>query len=136
MQEQRLRILVLSEFFPTPVAPALGIFVARQVAYLQRSCDNVVVAPTRVFPHLRLWKQLARPRRFLNEWRLWRSDLLRIPLYADVNGVPVLYPRYTSPPKQVVHGAWGFFAYLFLRRQLRTLHYERPFDLIHAHYAS
>ncbi len=31
---------------------------------------------------------------------------------------------------------WGFFAYGFLRPLLRRLHAARPFDLIHAHYAS
>jgi teichuronic acid biosynthesis glycosyltransferase TuaC len=94
------------------------------------------VAPRRVFPHLRLWKHLARPRRFLAEWRKWRSDLQHTPTQRELNGVPVYYPRYTAPPKQLFHGLWGFFAYPFLRAQLRALHRERPFDLIHAHYAS
>jgi len=136
MPEQRLRVLVLSELFPNPVRPAFGVFVERQVFHLQSTCDNVVVVPTRVFPHLRLWKHPLRPLRFLNEWRQWRAELKATPTCGEVNGMRVVYPRYTSPPKQVFHALWGFFAYVFLRRRLRALHREQPFDLIHAHYAS
>jgi len=136
MSGQRLRVLVISELYPNPVLSALGIFIERQVFHLQPYCDSIVVSPIRVFPHLQLWKQLQRPARFAAEWRRWQANLARIPECADVNGVPVLYPRYTSLPKQVFHGLWGFFAYPFLYRQLKRLHRQQPFDLIHAHYAS
>jgi glycosyltransferase involved in cell wall biosynthesis len=49
--------------------------------------------------------------------------------------MPVFYPRYTSLPKQVFHGTWGFFAYPFVRGTLKELHSRYHFDLIHAHYA-
>jgi glycosyltransferase involved in cell wall biosynthesis len=62
--------------------------------------------------------------------------LKSIPQKSEVNGIPVYYSRYTSPPKQIFHGTWGFFAYLFLRRRLKALHQQYNFDLIHAHYAS
>ena len=136
MYRPRLRILVLSEFFPSPATPALGSFVERQVDHLQPHCDQVVVVPTRVFPHLRIWRQIGRPQRVWAELRAWRAALRRIPLQADHKGIPVHYPRYTSQPKQLLHGLWGMFAYLFLRGKLRALHAEQPFDLIHAHYAS
>jgi glycosyltransferase involved in cell wall biosynthesis len=136
MSERRLRVLCISELFPNPVLPALGIFVERQTFHLQPYCDNIVVAPVRVFPHLQLWKHLRRPTQFGKEWRRWRSDLARIPARGDINGLPVYYPRYTSLPKQIFHGLWGFFAYVFVRKQLIALHRKQPFDLIHAHYAS
>lgn len=136
MSAQRLRVLVLSDLFPNPARPAFGIFVERQVFHLQPRCDSMVVAPTRVFPPLRLWKRLLWPKRFLAEWRAWRAELRSIPPESEVNGIRVLYPRYTSPPKQVFHGVWGFFAYLFIRRRLIALHRTWPVDLIHAHYAS
>jgi len=130
------QILTLSELFPNPAWPALGIFVERQAYHLLPFCDVTVVAPVRVFPHLRLWKHILAPKRFQAEWCRWRADLARIPLRDKVNEMSVFYPRYTSPPKQIFHGLWGFFAYPFLQRLLRTLHAERTFDLIHAHYAS
>src|SRR5690348_11405720 len=136
MSEGRLHVLVLSDLFPNPARPALGIFVERQTFHLQRYADNTVVAPVRIFPHLRLWKQLWHPKRFVLEWKDWRAELARIPLQSTVNGLYAHYPRYTSPPRQLFHGLWGFFAYLFVARKLHALHREKPFHLIHAHYAS
>jgi len=133
---KRLSVLVLSELFPNPSYPAFGIFVERQVFHLQSYCLNVVVAPVRVFPPLRIWRQCFSPRKFLLEWRKWEEALQRIPKRDIVNGIEVHYPRYTSPPKQGFHGLWGFFAYPFVFNLLRDLHGIYRFDLIHAHYAS
>ena len=134
--QRKVRILVLSELFPNPPYPAFGIFVERQTFHLQSYCDSVVVAPVRVFPHLRIWKRLFSPARFLAEWQRWREALRQIPEQGSVNGIEVHYPRYTSPPKQVFHGLWGFFAYPFVVKLLRNLHNKHHFGLIHAHYAS
>jgi glycosyltransferase involved in cell wall biosynthesis len=136
MRTGRLNVLVISELFPNPPYPAFGIFVERQTSHLQPWCNNVVVAPVRVFPPLRIWKQVFSPVRFLSEWRKWRRDLQQIPPQGEVNGLKVFYPRYTSPPKQIAHGLWGFFAYPFLAGLLQRLHREYHFNLIHAHYAS
>jgi glycosyltransferase involved in cell wall biosynthesis len=94
-----------------------------------------VVAPTRIFPPLRVWRQLAKPRQLRAEWRRWRSQVASTPPSARIGDLTVHYPHYTSPPKQVFHGLWGFWAYAFLLPLLRRLHRERQFDLIHAHYA-
>ena len=131
----RPRVLVLSELYPNPVKPAFGIFVERQTHHLGAFCDVHVVAPVRVFPPLRLWKEVANPARFGGAWNEWLGGIRGIPPRDVVNGIPVEYPRYISPPRQFFHGSWGFFAYPFLRDHIRGLHLDRPFDLIHAHYA-
>jgi teichuronic acid biosynthesis glycosyltransferase TuaC len=136
MSRKRLRVLVLSELFPNPARPALGIFVERQTYYMQSFCENVVVAPLRVFPHLRLWKHLLHPEHFKNAWQQWRGELRKIPHQGETNGISVFFPRYISPPKQGFHGMWGFFAYAYLGKLLRAMHDKFTFDLIHAHYAS
>jgi glycosyltransferase involved in cell wall biosynthesis len=133
---KRLRVLVISDLFPNPPNPALGVFVERQTTHLQSHCDNVVVSPIRIFPHLRLWKQISQPSRFRAQWQGWRTELAQIPDKWQINGVPVHYPRYTSPPKQGFRAMWGFFAYPVLRKKLHVLHKAYSFDLIHAHYAS
>ena len=133
---KRLSVLVLSELFPNPSYPAFGIFVERQAFYLQSYCLNVVVAPVRVFPPLRIWKQCFSPRGFILEWRKWEEALQRIPRRDIVNGIQVHYPLYTSPPRQGFHGLWGFFAYPLVVKLLRDLHSTYRFNLIHAHYAS
>ncbi len=132
----RLNVLVLSEAFPNPTALTSGIFVQHQVSQIEAYCDQVVVSPIRVFPHLRLWKEIYRPKRLVASWQDWWTGLKRIPSQGEISGIPVFYPRYTSPPKQFFHGLWGFFAYPFLRQLLYELQSIRKFDLIHAHYAS
>jgi len=111
--------------------------VENQARHLLPYCDVTVIAPVRVFPHLRLWKRLIRPRSFLKEWKQWQAELRHIPFYRESDsGIPVFYPRYTSPPRQIFHGLWGFFAYPFLLNLLKDLHHSHHFDLVHAHYAS
>jgi glycosyltransferase involved in cell wall biosynthesis len=129
----RLKVLVLSDFFPMPPR-ADGIFVERQAYHLKPWCDQAVVVAVRVFPHLRIWKQVYRPARFLQEWKKWKDRIVEMPSTGDVNGLPVFYVRYTSPPKQIFQSVWGFFAYPFLKRTLVALHKEHHFDLIHAHW--
>jgi glycosyltransferase involved in cell wall biosynthesis len=76
------------------------------------------------------------PGRFAIGWRKWLAELKQIPRKSEGPAYPIFYPRYTSPPKQIFHGTWGFFAYFFLAKQLHHLHKEYQFDLIHAHYAA
>ncbi len=136
MPKERLHVLFISELYPNPPKPAFGIFVEHQASHLLPYCDVTVIAPVRIFPHLRLWKHFLRPRSFLQDWRQWQAELRHIPPYQKRNDIPVFYPRYTSPPKQIFHGLWGFFAYPFLVNLLRDLHRQNNFGLIHAHYAS
>ncbi|NJN16538.1 MAG: glycosyltransferase family 4 protein [Oscillochloris sp.] len=136
MSEQRLRVLVLSDLFPAPSRPAYGIFVERQTTHVQRYCDHTVVVPTRIFPHLRIWRELARPAQVRGAWRDWRKEIREIPLQSDIYGYPVYYPRYTAPPHQLSHASWGFCAYPALVGLVRRLHIAQPFDLIHAHYGT
>lgn len=130
------RVLVLSDLFPNPARPAFGIFVERQCHYLQAYCQQVVVAPVRVFPHLRIWGKALKPREFVQKWSEWQGELKATPANREVNGLSVYYPRYTSPPRQGFLGTWGYFAYPFLLPLLRQLHEQHNFDLIHAHYAA
>lgn len=132
----RPNVLVLSDLFPTPGRPAYGIFVERQTTYTHAFCDHVVVSPTRIFPHLRIWKQWRRLDRFATQWREWRHEMRQVPAYSEQYGYPVYYPRYTSPPHQLSHALWGFFAYPAMHSLLRRLHASRPFDLVHAHYGT
>jgi glycosyltransferase involved in cell wall biosynthesis len=131
MSPRRLRVLTISELFPDPARPAFGVFVAHQVQHLQAQTEQVVVVPSRVFPPLRLWRNAR-----LADWRRWCSGITQLPVRAEAYGAPVFYPRYTSPPRQLAYGSWGFFAYAALRSLLFALHREYRFDLIHAHYAS
>jgi teichuronic acid biosynthesis glycosyltransferase TuaC len=130
----RLKVLVLSDLFPTPTRPADGIFVERQAYHLKPWCDQVVVVSVRIFPPLRIWKYLPRPVRLLAEWKDWKNNIRQIPIAGEVNGLPTFYVRYTSLPKPLFQSSWGFCAYPFLKRTLEALHKRYHFDLIHAHW--
>ena len=135
MSARTLRVLTISDLFPDPSHPALGVFVAHQVRQLQRSTEQVVVVPLRVFPHLRFWREVSSARGVMQAWRSWRAELAQIPARSTFHGSPLLYVRYTSPPRQLAQATWGFFAYPRLLPNLWRLHREQPFDLMHAHYA-
>jgi glycosyltransferase involved in cell wall biosynthesis len=131
------RVLVISDFFPDPGRLAYGIFVERQTTHSASFCDPVVVVPTRIFPPQRVWKEWRQLTHFRSAWGAWRHELHQIPAYDDKTyGYPVHYPRYTSPPRQLIHALWGFFAYPFVAPLLRRLHEQQGFDLVHAHYAT
>jgi len=76
------------------------------------------------------------PKSFINKWSDWKKDLNSIPTQAEIGNLQVYYPHYTSPPRQIFHGTWGYFAYLFLKPLLQDLYVRNHFDIIHAHYAT
>ena len=133
---QRMRVLTISDLFPSPLRPADGIFVEHQVKHLVPYCSSTVVVPLRVFPPARLWRLLFRPGQAGAAWRDWLKEVRSVPSEAGPKGIEVQRLRYTSPPRQVLHGLWGFFAYVSLRGKLHLLDNQRHFQLIHAHYAS
>jgi glycosyltransferase involved in cell wall biosynthesis len=54
---------------------------------------------------------------------------------ANLEGVPVRYVRFVSPPRPTSYANWGGWAARSLGRALDALQQEWPIDLIHAHYA-
>jgi teichuronic acid biosynthesis glycosyltransferase TuaC len=134
--QQRPHILTLSALFPDPGRPVFGNFVARQTAQILSEFDTSVVVPTRIFPHLRLWREWRQPRRLAAAWADWRRATAQIPLRDDRRGFSVYYPRFSSPPRQLLHALDGFFAYPAVLPLIRRLQRERPFALMHAHYAT
>lgn len=133
---KRRNVLVISEYYPNPARPAFGIFVEKQTVYNQQHSQSTVLAPVRIFPHVSLWKNSSQPAKFVEQWRRWATELTQIPPQNETDEINVYYPRYTSPPKQIVHGLWGYCAYPFVQATLRRLHAQHKFDLIHAHYAT
>jgi glycosyltransferase involved in cell wall biosynthesis len=117
-----MRILLLSHLYPRPDDPGYGIFVHRQVRWLQRfGCDIVVLSPVPWAP------------RHLHFKAKWHNYGL-IPATAIWENVPVYYPRFLRWP-----GAWfraiaGFTVYRSILSLVIKLHNDQPFDLIHSHF--
>ena len=60
------------------------------------------------------------------------ARLLLQPRRIQIDGIPVHYVRYVSPPRGRLYAGWGAWGAPALRRALRT---AGRFDLIHAHNA-
>jgi glycosyltransferase involved in cell wall biosynthesis len=60
---------------------------------------------------------------------------LRQPTSDELDGIPVRYVRYLSPPRPLSYGSWGAWAAPALARALHRVRRGFPFELIHAHYA-
>jgi teichuronic acid biosynthesis glycosyltransferase TuaC len=126
-----LRVAVVAEYYPRPSDPAWGIWAHRQAAgVLDRGVDVRALALERPLPPLRA---LRRPD--LGLLRDWTRRLRQPPADATLDGVPVSYVRFISPPRPLSYASWGWWAARPLGRALDRLVAEAPLDLVHAHYA-
>lgn len=119
-----MRVAVVAEFYPRDEDPVLGVWAHRQaVAARDAGADVRVFVLHRVVPaeaELRGGAAL----------RSLRAKLKQ-PRHTELDGVPIEYVRFASPPRGMSYGTWGAWAALPLRRALRG----RDFDLVHAHNA-
>ncbi len=114
-----MRVAVVAEFYPRRHDPVLGVWAHRQaLAARDAGAELSVFVLHRVVP----------PRREL--WAL--VALARQPSLEDLDGLPVRYVRYLSPPRGRGYARWGAWAAPALGRALRS---AGPFDLVHAHNA-
>jgi glycosyltransferase involved in cell wall biosynthesis len=117
-----VRVLIVAEYYPRAADPVLGIWAHRQaVAARDAGADVRVLVLHRPIP---------------SASSLRRGDLpkalapARQPSTADLDGLPVRYVRYASPPRTWSYRTWGAWAAPAVRRAL----HDGPVDLIHAHY--
>lgn len=122
-----MKVVVVAEFYPRAHDPVLGIWAHRQaMAVRDAGADVRVVVLHRPIP------PLDTPRAELPR-ALGR--LLRQPSHAVLDGLPVDYVRWLSPPRPRSYGQWGAWAAPALALHLRRLHRRWPFELVHAHSA-
>ena len=114
-----MRVAVVAEFYPRRHDPVLGVWAHRQALAARDAGAQVsVFVLHRVVP----------PRRELSAV----VALARQPSLEHLDGLPVRYVRYLSPPRGRAYARWGTWAAPALGRALRR---AGPFDLIHAHNA-
>ena len=122
-----MKALVVAEFYPRQDDPVLGVWAHRQAqAAIEAGAEVRVVVlhrivPPRSTPVLRRLPAAAR--------------LARHPSSLELDGVPVEYVRYASPPMEGSYGSWGSWAAKPLAKALRRIGAEFPFDVVHAHNA-
>lgn len=120
-----MKALVVAEFYPRARDPVLGVWAHRQaLAARDAGADVRVVVLDRPIPASAEARSPA----------AWRAAA-RQPRRAELDGVPVDYVRYLSPPRPRAYGSWGKYAAPALAVHLRRLRSRWPFDLVHAHNA-
>jgi glycosyltransferase involved in cell wall biosynthesis len=123
-----VKVAVVAEYYPRAGDPVLGVWAHRQ-ALAARDAGaevRVLVLHRPVPPAAALRARDARA----------MAAPLRQPRRAVLDRIDVRYVRYVSPPRGRAYGSWGRWAAPALRRALRRLRTEFPFDLVHAHYAA
>ena len=122
-----MKVLILAEYYPRAGDSTLGIWAHRQaLAARDAGADVRVLVLHRPLPPLADVRRLA-----------FRAvgEALGQPAAAQLDGISVGYLRYLSPPRPWSYASWGAWAAPPLRRALRRIQAEFPFELAHAHYA-
>jgi teichuronic acid biosynthesis glycosyltransferase TuaC len=119
-----MKILVLSHLYPSNHNWNSGIFVHEQVIELSKQgCQIKVVSPVRYAPF---------PLHLLSDkWRRYAET----PEDNMLDGIHIFHPRFISFPKGYFLEYTGDLMRLGILQNIKLLHDEYNFDLIHAHVA-
>jgi teichuronic acid biosynthesis glycosyltransferase TuaC len=117
-----VRVAVVSEFYPRAYDPVLGVWAHRQAVAARDAGADV-----RVFVLHRVVPASAEPHKLRA-----LAAMLRHPRRTELDGLPVEYVPFVSPPRPRSYGSWGRWAAPTLNRALAR---AGPFDLVHAHNA-
>ena len=121
----RVRVAILSEFYPRARDPVLGIWAHRQaVAARDAGADVRVLVLDRRIP----------PRAEPHKLRALRQ-MVAEPRHAERDGIAIEYVPFVSPPRPGHYASWGAWAAPTLWLALGRLRRRWPFDLVHAHNA-
>jgi glycosyltransferase involved in cell wall biosynthesis len=122
-----LKVLIVAEYYPRAADPVRGIWAHKQaLATRDAGAEVSVLVLYRPLPSLAAVKRLDLKA---------TATAVRQPRRAMLDDIPIEFMRYVSPPRPWAYGTWGRWAAPALRRALRRVRSEFPFDLIHAHYA-
>jgi glycosyltransferase involved in cell wall biosynthesis len=123
-----MKVAIVAEYYPRVSDPVRGVWSHRQaLAARDAGAEVRVLVLHRPLPPLSAARGLELSA---------VADAVRHPRTRTLDGIEVRYVRYLSPPRPWSYGSWGTWAAPPLRRALRALRAEFPYDLIHAHYAS
>jgi glycosyltransferase involved in cell wall biosynthesis len=123
-----VKVAVVAEFYPSRRDPVLGVWAHRQALAARAAGAEVLVVvlhrlvPPRAALH-------AGPATAVRELR----ERVREPRAQTLDGLPVRYIPYVSPPRARGYPHWGAWAAPVLGAALRRLRRSFPFELVHAH---
>jgi glycosyltransferase involved in cell wall biosynthesis len=112
----------------------LGIWAHRQArAVRELGVDARALALERPLPSMNAFGSLLRGRP--GPLRDWARTVRKPPRDIVMDGVPVRYIRFVSPPRPLSYASWGGWAARPVGRALDELDKTWSIDLVHAHYA-
>jgi glycosyltransferase involved in cell wall biosynthesis len=119
-----MRVLVLTNSFPSPREPDQGPFMLKRLDVLrERGCEFQIVAPLPRAP----W-----PVGLLPGYRRMAEATGAAPIEEEYGGFRVSHPRYWKLPGRLDFGLFGPNYSRGIRKLVHSIHREWPFDLIHA----
>jgi teichuronic acid biosynthesis glycosyltransferase TuaC len=125
-----VRVVVVAEYYPRAADPVLGVWAHRQALAARDAGAEV---------HVLVLHRLVPPRAaFARGSRTLAHELgarAKEPREQLLDGLPVSYVSYVSPPRRRSYGSWGAWAAPALGMALRRLRRSFAFELVHAHNA-
>ena len=125
-----MKVVVVAEFYPSRRDPVLGVWAHRQAV-----AARDVGAEVQVLVLHRLVPPRAAVREGPNALVRELGGRIREPRAQTLDGLPVRYVSFLSPPRPRAYANWGAWAAPALSLALRRLRWTFPFELIHAHNA-
>jgi len=108
--QNKIKVLYISQNFPSPDEPSRGTHNGNKIRALAPYCDVRVISP------VPWWSRIRTP-----------GKMIRVPS-ATIGGLDAEYPAWWSAPRFPAAHARGLYA--SLRRRVRNLRREFPFDVI------
>ena len=125
-----MKVAVVAEFYPSRRDPVLGVWAHRQaIAARDAGAEVRVLVLHRLVPPRAALRE--GPPAVARELR----DRVREPREQTIDGLPVNYVSYVSPPRRGSYASWGAWAAPALGLALRRLRRTFGFELLHAHNA-
>jgi glycosyltransferase involved in cell wall biosynthesis len=135
LTNRRVRVAVLAEYYPRPADPAWGIWAHRQaIAARDAGIEVSVVALERPLPSLDDVRALPDLGPVVH-WGRQVLDPRHRARRTILDGIPIRYARFLSPPRPLSYWNWGRWAARPVARALEEVRREEPIDVVHAHYA-
>jgi len=120
----KIKILAISHMWPVPYDELNGTAIHKQIKeLLNQGYDVKVISPIAWTPF---------PIKYVNnKWKAYSE----VPEHTVYDGIEVFYPRFLSFPKALFMSSSGYRMYYGIRRLVKELYKDFPFELVHAHMA-
>ncbi len=117
-----MKLLLITNLFPTPSEPERGIFTFQLAKRLKKHCDLTIVCPLPWFPN---WPFLPIPEKY--------RQLANTPVRYEIDGITVHSPKYLLIPK-LAENYHARLMYLGIKRYIFKIHNQVSFDIINSHW--